>query len=46
MLLLINVADLVVDVVLVVDVLLSSASQSASCFDVFLGYCLIAAYRW
>ena len=39
---LINVACLVVVVVLVVR--LSSASQSASCLDVILGYCLLSAY--
>ena len=46
MLLLINIIDLVVDVLVVVDVRLSSASQSASCLDVILVYILISTYRW
>ena len=46
MLLSINVVDLVVDVLVVVDVNLSSGSQLTSLFDVFLVYILISAYQW
>ena len=46
MLLSINVVDLVVDVLVVVDVTLSSDSQSTSLFDVLLGYWLISTYCW
>ena len=46
LLLSINIVDLVVDVLVVVDVTLSSDSQSTSLFDAFLVYILISAYRW